>query len=196
MNIKAILILFLPAAFIFGLAASCSGPQYPKEIASLDSTLVQLDSAEKNLQSLDSVKIFSAIESIDKDMHYIQVHFSRVSKDSLMDRETATFLTDYRSVLKPLKLYKREHRKLSSDIDYSQLQITNLKRDLEKGLVEEKDVQQYVETERTEAHKTIQTTKKIVDIVSQLMPRYDSAEPKVRQYVDGLKAKDSTAVKQ
>lgn len=192
-KVKAFLIL--PAlAMMAGLfTTSCSGPENAKEVASLDSVRTRLDSAEMLLMSIDSAKITATIAQVQKDMAFVQETLSKMPEDSVMDRETATFLTDYRSVLKPYKLFIRERAKLASDIDYSQKQITSLMHDLEKGIVEESDVPKYVDTEKGEAENVIHNTNMIAGTIRELEPRYSSAEPQVRMYIEELKQKAAEA---
>jgi predicted nucleic acid-binding Zn-ribbon protein len=185
---KIIFIFSVLAAMTLLFTASCSGPKHPKEIAMLDSLRVKLDSSEAALISIDSAKVTSAIEEVNIDLHEITVRFSKVTKDTVLNREAATNMTKYRSVRKAFNAYKKEHVKLLKDIDYSQAQITNLIHDLEKNMIEEKDVLPFVEKERSEAMKTIQKTGMMVAAVKEMLNRYDETRPKVKEYIEGLRA--------
>lgn len=186
-----ILIFSLIAAMAMLFTVSCSGPQYTKEIASLDSLQKQLDSAEVMLNAIDSTAISTAVSEVPMDLHDITMRFRTISHDSIMDRETATFISDYRSVLKPFKAYLREHKKLQADIDYSQGQIANLIHDLQKNIVDEKDAPQYIKHETDDAARTIQVTKMLANTVKEVMVRYNATKPKVKQYMESLDVKSS-----
>lgn len=192
-KVKSVLIFSLLALLAGLFTTSCSGPENAKEVASLDSVRTRLDSAETLLMSIDSAKITATIAQVQKDMAYVQEALSKMPADSVMERETATFLTDYRSVLKPYKLFIRERAKLAQDIDYSQQQITHLMHDLEKGIVEESDVPKYVDTEKAEAENVIHNTRMIAGTIRELEPRYNTAEPQVRMYIEELKQKEKQA---
>lgn len=189
MTKERILFVFsLLAALALLFVTSCSGPEYPKEIAMLDSLRIKLDSAEAGLNSIDSNKVIAAVNEVNTDLQEITMHFNTISRDSMLDRETATNLTNYRSVRKAFNIYQREHARLQKDIDYSQSQLSNLIHDLEKGIIDEKDAPAYVQRESEEAVKIIEMTNLLTGSVKGMLERYEEAKPKVKEYMQSLKA--------
>lgn len=170
------------------LLASCSGSGYTKEIAALDSTKLRLDSAEAELNKLDTALLGQMYRQIENDLHFVEVFYRNMPKDSIIDKDAATILSDYRSVRKPLRSSYTKLPKLKQDIDYSQSQIENLIHDLGSNNIEKSDAQQYVKTEMTEAEKAIQNSKFMLILLQDVFPRYDAVSPRVRAYVDSLKA--------
>jgi hypothetical protein len=173
------------------LLVSCSGTSYTREIASLDTVSRRLDSAEAEVSQWDTVRIGMMWRQIENDLRYVEVFYRHQPKDSIIDKRAATILSDYRSVRKPLRNSYAQVPKLKSDIDMAQAQINNLIHDLQKDLVDKKDAEQYVRTEKAEAEKVIQNVKYISILLKDVFPRYDEVSPLVRAYVDSLKAVES-----
>lgn len=170
------------------LLGSCSDTEYTKEISALDSVKLRLDSAETMISKLDTTRMGQMVRQIQHDLHEVEVFYRDMPKDSIIDKNAATILSDYRSVRKPLSTAYTQVPKLQKEIDYSQSQIENLIHDLKRNNIEKKDVEQYVRIEMTEAEKAIQNTRYVLLLLDGVFPRYDAISPRVRAYVDSLKA--------
>ena len=187
-KIKVLFIAAFAGLMVQVMFTSCKGTDYTKEIATLDSVTVKLDSAEAEVNKIDTNRIGPMYRQIENDLHYVEIFYRNKPKEEVIDKQFATILSDYRSLRKPLRNSLGQVPKLKTDIDYAQSQIENLVHDLEKNLVDKKDATQFVNKEKAEANKVIQNTGYITIVLKDVLPRYDEVSPRVRAYIDSLKA--------
>jgi hypothetical protein len=186
LNLFIVSIALAAASF----TAGCSGQKYTKEIAALDSLGEQLEATEETFDKLDTVALQQALDTVPAHLLIIDQHFRQAKTedrgDTVMASDIATILMEYRSVVRPLGTFRREHEEYEENIEYSGEQVENLIHDLQNNLVDAKDAPGYIQRETQEAEKALTVTKSIITAVNENIAKYKELYPKVRAYIDSL----------
>ena len=174
---KNLLYFFAGLTVLIGVN-SCKENIYQAEVAALDSLVVVLENAEKSMMAIDSVETDKAYTEIISNLKLIQSEL----KDTVT-REDAFLLSDYREIRKTLGRFNEVKNKLKSEVPFTREQLSNLSKDLKKGLVPEDKVKEYYMVEFTEAVKLQQEIESMVASVTNSLNKYNRLKPEVDHFI-------------
>ncbi|TND08802.1 MAG: hypothetical protein FD123_2018 [Bacteroidetes bacterium] len=168
---------------------SCnSAPKNPKELAAADSLRADLRIADSLLKTLEKEKVKQAEDAVRGNSAFIEDGINKL-QDTL-DLETATFLTEYRSIAKILGIYVSNHDRLKGAIDSLKTSCDNLSHDLRNNsLAEGLDPVKSVNNERVQVHKLMNELNFLIPAVGNGLKTNDSLSPKIKAYIEELNAK-------
>lgn len=156
--------------------------KYKKELAGIDSMTVGLRKIDSASRNFDSMKVFVPVGRIDHDLQ----HIDTLLPDTLMDKELAVLLMDYRSVIRPLKQYGPRLVKLGADAQDAMKRLKDLGTDLTNQSADEKQVPMFMETER----KNILNMEASFDLLNKLLneniKKADSLDPLIKGRIKEL----------
>lgn len=175
---KKKLLYFFAGLTVLICANSCKENIYHTEVATLDSLAVVLENAEKSMMSIDSVETDKAYTEIISNLKLIQSEL----KDTIT-RDDALLLSDYREIRKTLGRFNEGKNKLKSEVPFTKEQLSNLSKDLKKGLVPEDKVKEYYMVEFTEAVKLQQEMESTVTSVINSLNKYNKLKPEVDHFI-------------
>ena len=172
------LIFAIPLLLIL---ARCSSPNQG-EIAQLDSLLVLMDSAKSVVHKLDSGLIFQRRTQINKNLYKISA-----SADT-MPREDIFLIDKYSSYFKAYSKWSGQIEMLYDEVEIVPMQLTNLKTDLSKNLIEEEKIAEYVKTESEMARVLIESIMKMDMGMKKINEPYIETEEKIILLIQRLES--------
>jgi hypothetical protein len=176
------------SCLLLGLAllfySSCHKPD-PKVIAKIDALLISLDSIHTKVGSLNFKQEETQSQKIREDLDFIQNNF----RDTLT-QDFGFVLSDYRAMVDGEENKSNNEnleKMLKKELDYSKLQVLNLKHDFEKSEMPEEDFKKFFETESLAVNKLSNyVTKKQLEFERKLK-QFETLQPKVQNFIDSLK---------
>jgi hypothetical protein len=162
---------------------SCKKTDLLYETSQLDSAIVKIDSSEKILAMVDTVKLDGCLSKIKSDVDFIQQNY----KDT-MEKQLAMELAHYSYIRKPLLNMRNAYNFLRQAVGYSREQMKNLKHDMSNNLLEEKQAKEYFEQENEAAQKILKTAVELKNTETEKLSICDSLTPKVEQIISGIKS--------
>lgn len=132
------LIFILPLALIF---ARCSNP-YQGKISEIDSLLVLMDSAKMVMNKLDTGLIFERRLSVRNNVNLIAALKDSLSKDDVI------FLDQYSAYYKTYNKWGLKVNSLYDECHVIPMQLSNLRNDMAKKLIEPEKAEQYFSIEK------------------------------------------------
>jgi hypothetical protein len=142
MNFKLFLFVFITASMI---CVSCKPKHVKSTVQSIDSLLVVLNNCEINLKenNIDTIEFFNRFLKNDTDL------FKSTEFDFPENKELKKVFGNYTTVGKVFKRMSGTKLDLVRDITLTKTQLDNLKYDLNKGLITNKDtIQMYYTLEK------------------------------------------------
>lgn len=136
---KKYILLILVIGFGF---SACNNPN-EKEIAEIDALLTIVNDTEKSLLSVDTSRVFAAKMEMEKDLAV----FNKFT--DTLNKEEAFKVADIFGNKKKLYRLTSNYSDFIRQINFSRDQLTNLKKDLENGLIKKEDFSGYYKTEET-----------------------------------------------
>ena len=130
--------------FILCIAISfnaCNNP-YEKEIGEVEGLLLKVKDAEEALFSVDTSKVFTAKRQMEKDL----AEFNKI-QDTLT-KEEAFRMADIFGSKKKLFRLKTNYPNFIGQLELSKMQLTNMKQDLENGIMKKEDFKLHFATEQ------------------------------------------------
>lgn len=124
------------------LLVACK-PNYNKEISQIDGLIEILTAAEEVLYSVSKDSLLEITQLVREDIKKIQ------SKNDTLTREAAFKADEYIGRLKHLTRLSINYGKMEGELELIKTQLENLKKDLQNGLIEQKDFLTYYESEKT-----------------------------------------------
>ena len=145
MRTKAILSWFclLTAVSLFHTACKDEN-KYKKEIAQLDSMLLNLVKITSDSSFVDLKQNDSLIAGIQNDLTIVDT----LVPDTISDKQLAILLMEYRSLTTPLKQVPLRMQQIQNEAAETCKRIGDLKNDLNKDIADEKQATAYVEAEK------------------------------------------------
>lgn len=121
---------------------SCSS-SYKKEIEQINALINIVSSADEVLHSINKDSLLQITQLVKEDIKKIQ------SKDDTLTRDAAFKADEYVGRLKHLNRLAINYGKMEEELTLVNKQLTNLKQDLENGIIQQKDFLTYYESEKT-----------------------------------------------
>jgi hypothetical protein len=174
-------------------AASCGVPDAnTKAAAEVEKLQVRLVATDSALSKIDAEKAEELAETIKNNSQFIQSGIN-IMRDTI-DFQTGLLLTDYRSLYKDFEVVKKNCEGLSRAIDSTQMNLNNLVSDLKsntlaKGLTPDSALAY----ETRQAAQLDAYVNEIQTRFTNARAAYDSLAPRVQLYIEGVKARTSTA---
>lgn len=167
------------------LITSCHNAD-PKVTTRIDSVMAVLDSTHAIAARIDFEKEEENAKKIKSDLEFIQNNF----KDTLT-KDMGFVLSDYRGIVAEEEEEQGGHenyeKMLKKELEYSRMQILNLKHDFEKTDIPAEDFKKYFESESTAVSKlhAFVLTKQAEFLKKE--QQFNSLQPKVQAFIDSLK---------
>lgn len=175
--------------FIFLIASAmvACGPRITDEqMNSLKQLELQLDSTIQDFEQIDSAEAFKAIETYEANLSYLQKEI----KDTL-PRKTAFFVDSYYQMRKPLRKYAQNYSIVKSELTLSEKQLEDLRRDVENGLVELEQFNDYLAIEQKTVDQLEAVTTDLIMNMNKVMPMYEKKNPRIDSLVKVYKLKQA-----
>jgi len=175
----------LTLSLLFSVALWSCGPQISDEkMAELDELDAKLDSSSQLLNSVDSARAMQAVQTYEKNLHYIQYDL----KDTL-PREEAFFVDSYYRLRKIMRKYGENYTNLSNEIVSAEQQLTNLRKDVKNGLIEAEQFDEYLTLERENVESIFYATKGLIEPFKKALPLYQEKNPRIDSLINSFEAK-------
>ena len=172
-----IITFILPLSFL-----ACKSGKHAKEIKTIDSLYVVIDTIEKNLNSADTIKVKKAYEEYMKNISQIRDCFNDKKGDT-----TWKSITPYGYIKKPLQNFLNDYPILFEEIQYSREQLNDLKADIEGENIQKDTITEYTKNEILAVNRLKQIVNFSVDGVQKNLKLFDSLNPKVILVIEQLK---------
>ncbi len=157
---------------------------YSKQLATLDSLSKAFDAAEKEFTSIDSAKVREQLDSINKNLDFIQQNY----KDT-MPKDMAYMLSDYRDVKFPLEEYTRQKNAFYKELSFSRDQFRNLEHDLKNNLVEKEKAEEYFMQEKKAGEQLCRSLNALTSSVKEKSAKFEPMTAKAVEVINKLKEK-------
>lgn len=167
--------------------SSCS-TKYETEIAQIDDLLIRLDSAKKQLHSMDTGLVYKRIKMCDKNLSIIFT-----TKDTI-DKSNAFLIDDYGNVKKMYGRVAQKFPRLFEDIETIPRQLENLKTDLSKNLIEEDKAKEYMLNEGVAAESIIQIIQQSETQIDNLNSVFTESHEKILHLIQTIDDSDENTV--
>lgn len=169
-------------ALAFGIAVfitSCQQTNFQKEIVTIDSLLVKLDTIDLMHRRIDTTDFSKLGQRFSENLSYIQEVYT--SREDTMPKDVALLMSDYRVLKKPSKGLSGNYQRTNEELKFSKSQLADLKHDLQNNLLDSILVQDMLQDER-EAVEAIENSVQELKLSSEftktkraeLEPRIDS----------------------
>lgn len=138
-------LLALSAVFVLTISA-CKTSEYEAEISTVESLVARIDSCSTELANMDIDKYHNLADEMKGTLESIQRVVAE--NEATMDKHTAIFLSKYYAINKSLSRFKGNHKKLQDELEFTKLQLADLKDDLENNRLKRELVDQYLKEEQ------------------------------------------------
>lgn len=157
-----------------GVLTSCSESPNEKPIRQVDSLLTVVSAAHEKLQTINPEDYQLILDTIKQDVQFIQSHYP-----DTMDLQTALKVDYYYRTIKSVNKFKSTHSSQNTELNYTQTQLGNMKKDLENELM---DVESFKELYPSEA-KAVSRHK---ESVGNLKAWHESIESTYKRHKPGI----------
>lgn len=157
---------------------SCRNVSIDKELRLIDSLEVVIVDAEKQLGQIDINALAEAKKVISADLDVLKEYYA----DSL-ELELVKFLDGYNQINRSLRKYLQANSYLSSEIDYSKEQLTNLRTDLSKNILSVDSFNVYIKVEAIAIKELATTINGKVSSIPGLISRYEESKPRIKEII-------------
>jgi hypothetical protein len=176
---RTLSLFFLTALFVSGFSSCIRENPYADKIRTLDSLYLTLDTLKSEMGKIDPEEAALTYEEIMRNLDFVK----KGLKDSA-DKETGFLMSDYRVIRKPYKQIKENHKKLSEELDFSQLQLFNLTKDLKKQLPDSALAEEYFLSEYKAAASVSQHVRRLLMNYHSANENFRELHPKVQELIE------------
>ena len=155
---------------------SCSSNRFSHEINSIDSLISVLDSAHYKLNLLDTAVIQSSYDIYVKNIEQIREAFEEKKDD-----EVWKVLTRYGLLRKPLRDFQKYYKKFSQEIDFSRMQLLNLKSDIKDNILDEAKIKMYMKEEAEFVKYIMLSVSNLMDMTQNYFNQYLELNPQIEK---------------
>ncbi|MEI6123973.1 MAG: hypothetical protein WCQ95_10135 [Bacteroidota bacterium] len=155
-----------------------------KQISQIDSLYKVVDSVSFKLNKINKDTIKNRFQLFKVMNDTVSKHFHEVRND-----ESWSYICNFQNVRKPFKTMVFNYDLYKSNIDSSKKQLIDLKHDVEKGLVKEKNVNSYLKIESQLINTVCIKVMKNIDQVNAQMKNFDTVQPYLFNLIKEHKAK-------
>lgn len=173
-------LLYISTIFLFACQASINDKQREE----LNYIQDLIDSSGYYITSIDSVFAIDATKNFNSNIYYIK----NKMVDTL-DNNTMLFIDKYYGLRKGFRKLGEKYLGTVAEFKISREQIENLKHDINNGLVEPNQLDQYLELEKKNIELVFESSKTIARVNKSLVPLYNQMNPKIDSLIESSKAK-------
>lgn len=138
--------------FFFGLSiisivsmTSCSpADKYEAELAEIDSCMTVLDSIELTVNGIDFDSLIYMVDKVKANEDSIAKYY----KPDTLSLEVGIRMNECKGIRKSLKNLEFKEQEYMTEVEALRTQFTNLRTDIENGVLEEEKVKGYLEEEK------------------------------------------------
>ncbi|MFT6844464.1 MAG: peptidoglycan hydrolase CwlO-like protein [Flavobacteriales bacterium] len=145
LSMKTRFVIFLSILAITVGSQSCVNNDFTKEINTIDTLFVQIDSLEVQLHRIDTSKV-SVMSLTSKNILTIVESYYNNVPDELSLKDGVVF-SNFKNVKKGVKDFDKRFKTIQNEISYTKKQLTTLRSDMENGAVSIDLLSQYIEDE-------------------------------------------------
>jgi Skp family chaperone for outer membrane proteins len=172
-------LMILPLGFM-----ACKSNKHAKEIATIDSLYTVIDSIQKTLSTIDTVKIRKVVKEYTASISQIKENFK---DENRKDEDLWKTITTYGIVKKPLRNFNRDFPAYYREIKFSRKQLDSLRADLKDGNIEEEKAPKYTKDEALAVNELKQKIESTVKVTQENLKLFDSLTPHVSKIIEELK---------
>ncbi len=177
-------------ATIILVLSACHNAEKKQQLAKIDSLMAILDSTDSNLEkmNIDTVrKKYSAFQETNK---RIIVHYHEYRND-----ENWKYMCAFQEVRKAFKVMVNKHNSYEQELKISREQLDNLKHDVDKRLLDEKEFKDYFAIESKSVHDlTFQINRQVSQVLQQYA-NFDTVHPYLLKLLETYPKDDRPAEK-
>ncbi len=177
--------ILLSAFFGSFLLSSCTHKE-DKELATLDTFNIFIKKADSLYATIDYKKLNETVISINEKLKLIDQKYN----GDTISKETALIIENYKGIGNVLTQFYNQSKKLEEEIEESEKQIADLRHDIEKNIVKEEKMEEYVEREKEalqEVCTQVQLTQRSIGLT---LVDYESMIPKIEQLLKNAEIKE------
>ncbi len=166
------------------LLFACKPSMSDKQKEELNNIEVLIDSSEYYLSSIDSIFAIEATNNFNSNVNYIKNDMV-----DTLDNDIMLFIDKYYGLRKGFRKLGEKYLGTMAEFKISNEQIENLKHDINNGLVEPNQLDQYLELEKKNIELVFESSKTIAKVNKNLVPLYEKMNPKIDSLIEASKAK-------
>mgnify|MGYP001571848723 FL=1 len=174
--------IIITAVAALCLLSACKSYKHQKELQTIDSLNIVIDSIERNLSQADTGRVKKIFAEYTQNLESIKENF-----DDQKDDSTWPALTAYGIINKPLKNFLKNFNGFCEEISYSRKQLDSLRTDIENGNIPEENISSYSKTEADAVNDLKTTVDLALRDVNDKMHLFDSLNPKIIRIIERLK---------
>lgn len=154
------------------------------KLAKIDSLQNVLDSSQQLFNKVDSVKIMKYSNHYFENLDYVRNEYY-----DTVETEIAFYIDKYYGMRKAMKLMRKNYSKAKSELIISQNQLNLLTQDIDNGLVEESQLDKYLELESNNVNQVKGVINKIYEAYDYNIQLYEEMNPRVDSIIADNKQK-------
>lgn len=181
----SLLVLFACAAMVASIVSGgCQQSKQAQRIETADSLKTELESLHAVFSDIDYDKHFQNRADIMKNIERIEQFYA--SRNDTMPRDIAMTLSDYRLVWKGYKRMEGEYGQVEKELEYTNNQLINLKKDLEHNALPDNMADRFIEEESKAVAALAVTTNSLKTKMESTEQKYLDKKPVITQLIDSL----------
>lgn len=181
----SLLVLFACAAMVASIVSGgCQQSKQAQRIETADSLKTELESLHAVFTDIDYDKHFQNRADIMKNIERIEQFYA--SRNDTMPRDIAMTLSDYRLVWKGYKRMEGEYGQVEKELEYTNNQLINLKKDLEHNALPDNMADRFIEEESKAVAALAVTTNSLKTKMESTEQKYLDKKPVITQLIDSL----------
>jgi hypothetical protein len=170
--------LFISIATIF-FFSSCNNAVKEKQIAKIDSLMAIIDTARINLNKINKDTVGKRFLTYQETNKLVAEHYKEYRNE-----ENWKYVCSFQEVRKPFKTMIFNYNSYKSDLDSSRKQLENLKHDVEKKLITEKEFENFFKIESKSANElTFKINIQVERVIGQLK-NFDTVHPYMLKLIE------------
>jgi len=181
-KISAISILIIAITLI--AFTGCKNKDQKKNIAKIDSVLSKIDSVYVVFDRLQFERLKISFEAYSVNADYLKENINDIRTD-----ENWPLLCAYTDVRKPIKNGFQNYYVIKKEIDTCEKQLLNLKSDVSKGIIEDKDFETYFATESQFSKNAVNKVITKLMFSEKYLVKFDSLNPLITKLIEDNKNK-------
>lgn len=127
------------------MVSGCEQTHYGKEIATIDSLLVELDTVDLMYRRIDTAGMADMSRKFSENLGFVQQAY--INRKDTMSQDVALLMSDYRILKKPAKGFKGKYQKAGQELEFTKNQLADLRHDLQNNLLDSNLVEDMLQDE-------------------------------------------------
>ena len=169
--------------FFFAVSlVACSPQADPAKVEKVNELQSRIDSSKMAFAKIDSTTGVGSAMQYNLNVQYLKTEY----RDTVTE-ETARFVDRYYSLRKAMKLIRSTYARTAKEIRTTDERLGNLMHDLENGLIEEDQFQQYHQLESNNVALIEESVGDILYAYETVQPMYDEMNPKIDSLIQNDK---------